>query len=152
MPVRWTVTSQIGVPNVRFFDQVGKLIDDPDAAHPEIAGAPVGELLLTWEIRQQGNLLVAILQTRIVNGQAEGLRAKVAPIGPADWIEVFSSTAPLVATAYNSCKTAYQSGGRQSLCIQLLNLGLLPPGAASGSLFLLAPDDAAALAELEPLP
>lgn len=127
---RLTLTTAIPVPNVKFFDCVQKVVDDPDATHPEIGGNPTGELTVTFEIRQQGNVLVSTLQCRIVNTQAEGLRAKSAPTGPADWAEVFSTTSG-VATAYTSCKASFGSGGRAGLVTQMQTLGLLPAGVIS---------------------
>lgn len=117
MSARLTLTTPIAVPNVRFVDCVDRITDDPDT----------GELFVTLELRQAGNILVARVQCRITNGQADGIRAKVAPAGPADWAEVFSTSAG-VSTAYTTCKAQYQSGGRTGLLTQMQTLGLLPAG------------------------
>jgi hypothetical protein len=120
MPARLTFTTPIGVPNIRYVDSVGRITVDPDA----------GELQVPLAVSLQGGLPYFTATVTIKNGTAEGIRAKASPTGAGDCAEVFSTSSG-VATAFNDCRDAFNTGGRAALLTAMKAAGLLPAGAVT---------------------
>lgn len=124
MPTRITLTSAIPVPNIRFIDCVGPVIDDPDD----------GTLLVTVTVAMTGNVPYRPqgdrrITLRIANGVAEGIRVKASPQNEQDIVERFSTTSG-VATAYTQCRAAFNTS-RAAGVAQMQTLGLFGAGALS---------------------
>lgn len=86
---------------------------------------------VSCSVQGSGGVIYAIATITVRDGQSQGLRATVAPLGYQDRVELFTTSTPTgftdLVTASTGAITARLKGAESAL----LSAGLLPPGVVS---------------------
>lgn len=84
--------------------------------------------IVTCSVQGSGGIIYGVYQLPIRDGQSQGIRATVSPLGYADRVELFTAT---TATGFTDLVTAYTgniTNRNKAAETALLTAGLLPAG------------------------